>query len=209
MAVVVAGVALPVAACSGSGDSAADGAAGGEQVDTYSGYTVDPPPEVGDVSVPRADGSGDFVMAAEAGGLDIVYFGYTFCPDVCPTTMADVRKALAELPDDEAERVQVAMVTIDPARDTAELLDGYVTNFVPDGVALRTDDDAALRAVTDAFGADYSVETNDEGEVEVGHTAELYAVDDAGTIVMQWPFGTDYQSIARDLRSLLAEVQAT
>lgn len=209
MVVVVAVAALPVAACSGSEDSAADGAAGGEQVDTYSGYTVDPPPEVGDVSVPRADGSGDFVMAAEAGGLDIVYFGYTFCPDVCPTTMADVRKALAELPDDEAERVQVAMVTIDPARDTAELLDGYVTNFVPDGVALRTDDDAALRAVTDAFGADYSVETNDEGEVEVGHTAELYAVDDAGTIVMQWPFGTDYQSIARDLRSLLAEVQAT
>jgi protein SCO1/2 len=171
--------------------------------DTYSGYVVDPPVKVDTVSLPIADGSGEFPMVARPGGLEVVYFGYTFCPDVCPTTMADLRKALAELPAEEAERIGVVMVTIDPARDTAEVLDGYVSNFVEDGVSLRTDDDAALRAATDAFGANYEVTTNAEGDVEVAHTGELYAVDDTGTVVMQWPFGTSYESLARDLRSLL------
>ena len=173
--------------------------------DTYSGYVVDPPVKVDTVSLPIADGSGEFPMVAQPGGLEVVYFGYTFCPDVCPTTMADLRKALAELPAEEAERIGVVMVTIDPARDTAEVLDGYVSNFVEDGVSLRTDDDAALRAATDAFGANYEVTTNAEGDVEVAHTGELYAVDDTGTVVMQWPFGTSYESLARDLRSLLGE----
>jgi protein SCO1/2 len=173
--------------------------------DTYSGYVVDPPVKVDTVSLPIADGSGEFPMVARPGGLEVVYFGYTFCPDVCPTTMADLRKALAELPAEEAERIGVVMVTIDPARDTAEVLDGYVSNFVEDGVSLRTDDDAALRAATDAFGANYEVTTNAEGDVEVAHTGELYAVDDTGTVVMQWPFGTSYESLARDLRSLLGE----
>ena len=94
---------------------------------------------------------------------------------------------------------------INRSLSTAEVLDGYVSNFVDDGVALRTDDDAALRAATDAFGANYEVSTNADGDVEVAHTGELYAVDDSGTVVMQWPFGTSYESLARDLRSLLGE----
>jgi protein SCO1/2 len=208
---------LLVASCAGDGDGSAPdesgtGAPGADDPgsgdpETYSGYVVDPPVKVDTVSLPVADGSGEFAMVAPPGGLEVIYFGYTFCPDVCPTTMADVRKAMAELPAAEAERVGVAMVTIDPARDTAEVLDGYVSNFVDDGVALRTDDDAALRAATDAFGANYDVTTNADGEVEVAHTGELYAVDDTGTVVMQWPFGTSYESLARDLRSLLGEAE--
>lgn len=210
---------LVAASCGGddggsASDDASDSSAAGSgseadtgDSDTYSGYVVDPPVEVDTVSLPIADGSGDFTMVAPPGGLEVVYFGYTFCPDVCPTTMADLRKALAELPTEEAERIGVAMVTIDPARDTAEVLDGYVSNFVDDGVSLRTDDDAALRAATDAFGANYDVTTNEDGDVEVAHTAELYAVDDTGTVVMQWPFGTSYESLARDLRSLLRETE--
>ena len=191
------------------GDDGADGEAATttSEVTSYSGIVVDPPVQVGEVAIPVADGSGDHPFVAPPGNLELVYFGYTFCPDVCPTTMSDVRKALAELPGEEAERVGVAMVTIDPARDTPEVLEGYVTNFVDDGLALRTDDDAALRATTDAFGADYEVTTDDEGDVEVSHTAELYAVDDSGTVVMRWPFGTTYESLARDLRSLLAEAE--
>ena len=80
-----------------------------------------------------------------------------------------------------------------------------MTNFVEDGQALRTEDDTVLRSAADAFGANYNVETNAEGDVEVSHTGELYAVDDSGTVVMQWPFGTTYESLARDLRSLLGE----
>lgn len=207
--------ALLSVAVSCSGDDGADGQTGdapqaGDDVETYSGYVVDPPNVVADVPMPVAatgtDTPEDFDMSAVPGGLNLVYFGYTFCPDVCPTTMSDVRRVLAALPEEEAEKVGVAMVTIDPARDTAEVLTDYVHNFVEDGVALRTDDDAQLRAAADAFGANYDVRTNDEGDIEVSHTGELYAVDDTGTVVMQWPFGTSHESITRDVRSLLAQV---
>lgn len=212
LAAVVTG-ALVLGACSddsGTG-GATDGAAGTEDSDvqTYSGYVVDPPNEVGDIVLPRADGSGDFPMSAAEGGLNLIYFGYTFCPDVCPTTMSDVRKVLADLPEEEADRIEVAMVTIDPARDTDEVITSYLQNFVEDGIALRTEDPDQLRAAADAFGADYEVSTNDEGEIEVSHTGELYAVDQNGTVVMQWPFGTDFESTTRDIRSLLAEAQAS
>lgn len=201
-------------------DTGAGGSDDGAEVGTYSGYVVDPSNEVADVVMPAAEESGTdtsgtgeseaaateyFDFSAVPGGLNLIYFGYTFCPDVCPTTMSDVRRVLAALPEDEAERVEVAMVTIDPARDTAQVLTDYVGNFVDDGVALRTDDDTQLRAATDAFGANYEVRTNDEGDIEVSHTGDLYAVDDSGTVVMQWPFGTSHGSITRDIRSLLAQ----
>lgn len=175
---------------------------------------VDPPNEVAGIVLPIADASGadkspavteGFDMSAAPGGMNLVYFGYTFCPDVCPTTMSAVRKVLAALPEGDAARIRVAMVTVDPSRDTARILTDYVANFVDEGIALRTDDDSRLRAAADAFGADYEVLTNDEGDIEVSHTGELYAVDDSGAVVMQWPFGTSHESITRDIRSLLAQ----
>ncbi len=193
--VVVAGLAAVPAACSS------------DEPQTYSGYRVDPPLEVGDQSLPLADGSGEMTFAADPGDLDIVYFGYTYCPDVCPTTMSDLKRVVQDLPGEDAARLSVVMATVDPARDTPEVLTSYIGNFFGDGIAVRTDDDAALRAVTDAFGASYRVQTDDQGEIEVSHTPYVYAVDDSGTVVMQWPFGTSAESFAEDLGSLLAETQ--
>lgn len=205
MITVVAALSVLAAACGGSGES---GSGEPDDVDTYSGYVVDPPSQVGDVALPTAADGTEESVVAEPGGLEVVYFGYTFCPDVCPTTMSDLRRALAELPTEEAERVDVTMITIDPARDTPEVITDYVHTFIDDGTALRTEDDTALRAAADAFGANYSVETGDDGEIEVAHTGELYAVDGSGTVVMQWPFGTSAESMTRDLRSLLAEAES-
>jgi protein SCO1 len=175
----------------------------------FSGYTRSPVPSVQQVTLPAADGTPVSMPASAPGGLRIVYFGYTSCPDVCPTTMSDLKRALAKLPADERAKVQVDMVSIDPARDTAQKLSDYVTTFIPDATAVRTDDQAALRAATSAFGADYSVTTGSDGTPEVKHTADLYAVDDAGNIVMAWPFGTTSQSLATDLARLLAGDRAT
>ena len=69
----------------------------------------------------------------------------------------------------------------------------------------RTDDPAALRAAADAYGADYAVETNDEGDIEVGHTAFLYAVDSAGQIRLTWPFGTPHEDLTSDMEYLFNE----
>lgn len=170
------------------------------------GIVRDPAPEVGATMLPDVATGEDVAFVADPDEVLVVYFGYTSCPDVCPTTMADLRRALEELGED-AERVDVAMATIDPDRDTEDVLTGYLRSFVPDGRPLRTTDDAELRAAAEAFGADYAVSTTDDGTVEVEHTGFLYAVDDRGRLALTWAFGTPWQDIHADLRYLLHETE--
>ncbi|MET0458586.1 MAG: SCO family protein [Ilumatobacteraceae bacterium] len=177
-------------------------ACGGEDRELV-GLTRDPAPQVDAVTLPDVSNGGEpFEFRAAEDGLLVVYFGYTNCPDVCPTTMADLRTALGDIGDDAA-RVDVAMVTIDPARDTPVLTD-YVQSFVPDAHAVATADQAALQSVAGPFGVSYEVRTSPEGEVEVGHTSALFAVDDAGRLAITWTFPTPADDIAGDLRQLLA-----
>ena len=159
---------------------------------------------VADISLPDASNDGDpFFMIPPTGHVLAVYFGYTSCPDVCPTTMADLRRAMAELGDD-AGRVEVAMVTVDPGRDTDATITDYVQYFIPDAHALRTEDEAALRVAGDAFGADYGVVHLPNGRTSAFHTPYLYAVDDEGTIRAVWTFGVQPEVIAQDLADILA-----
>lgn len=168
------------------------------------GYTREPAPDVADVALPDvADDGREFAFRAPAGGLLVVYFGYANCPDVCPTTLANVRGARQDLGDD-AERVSLAMVTVDPERDT-DVLAEYVRSFVPAAHALATDDGGDLQAAADRFGVSYQVAERPDGEVEVAHTDHLFAVDDAGTLVLTWPSGTERQDLAGDLEQLLRD----
>ncbi|MFI5370675.1 MAG: SCO family protein [Candidatus Eisenbacteria bacterium] len=143
-----------------------------------------------------------FAIRARSGQLLVVYFGYTSCPDVCPTTLGDLRAALQQLGDD-ANRVEVAFITVDPARDLPEVLVPYLTSFVPDGHALRPRDQEQLAGAERAFHASSSVERDLAGHVEVSHTPLSYVVDDGGRVLLEWDFGTAPGTIARDLRSLL------
>ena len=186
--------ALLLAAC--GGDEAA-------APKTLSGYELTPPPSVAALSLPDASNGGtDFPFVAGDGRLLIVYFGYTFCPDVCPTTLAEVRKAFRDMDPDVVASVDVAMITIDPDRDTDEVITGYTQSFIPGAHALRTTDPETLAATAAAFGASFSVETSDTGEIEVGHSAAMYVVDDAGKVVLTWPFGIPAEGIATDLEIL-------
>jgi protein SCO1/2 len=176
-----------------------------KEAKVLSGYQLDPPPEVGTLALPDASAGGsDFTFEAADGEYLIVYFGYTQCPDVCPTTLNEVKKALKAIGDD-AEKVEVAMTTIDPNRDDGELLTNYVQSFVPGAHALRTDDETLLQSVAKGFGASYSVTTNDAGDVEVSHSGNLYVVDPAGTVVLQWPFGLPADAISTDLEILFGK----
>jgi protein SCO1/2 len=171
------------------------------------GMTRDPAPQVDAVALPDVSAGGaPFEFRAPADGLLVVYFGYTNCPDVCPTTMADLQVALADI-GDAADRVDVAMVTVDPDRDTPVLAD-YIQSFVPGAHAIATDDQAALQAVAGPFGVSYEVRTAPNGEIEVGHSSNLFAVDDAGRLVLTWSVGggegtARADDLAADIRQLL------
>ncbi len=201
---MLVGVALGLTACGSPPDVAATTAAeaAGDSGE-LAGFVRTPLPEVGALSLPDAsDGGQAFALQAGEDGLLLFYFGYTSCPDVCPTTMADVRSAIGKLGDD-GERVSLAMATIDPERDRDDVLTGYVHAFVPGGHALRTEDGDALQEVADAFGVTYDVTTNPEGEIEVVHTGSLFGIDDQGRLQVTWPFGFSADDLARDMKILL------
>lgn len=202
-ALVLAG-ALVLGAC-GSDGSDGSAAPDTKTATSIEGLVRDEPLEVGSASLPQVapDGSTTpFAFKAAEDGLLFVAFGYTNCPDVCPTTLSDVRKALAELGDD-ADRVQVAFATVDPERDTAQIMNDYLGSFVDDGHPLRTEDPDELAAAQDAFGVTSEVAKQPDGSVEVAHTARSFVVDDQGQVVDEWAFGTTYEAMANDLQILL------
>ena len=195
---LVAALAVIVTGC-GSDDSSTE----------LNGITRVPPAKTGNLSLPDyspQSGGKKVAVRGNEDGLILVYFGYTSCPDVCPTTLADLRNALAELDPAQRERVQVSMVTVDPDRDTGRVLNGYLAHFFEPGEyhSLRTTDQALLNRADEAFGASHKLGKPDaDGNYDVSHTALLYAVDPKGTVEVEWPFGTDADVIADDLKTLL------
>lgn len=193
-------LALGTAACGSD-----DGMGGG-----LAGVVREPPLAVGDVTLTSADGD-DVTMAAPTGELLVVAFGYTSCPDICPTTMSDLSIAAGDLPDDLADRVTVAFATVDPERDTPDVVAGYVAAFFPErGLGLRPADDAQLAAATAAFGVQFSIADHAPGDTDyaVAHTAVTYVIDDTGTVVVEWPFGAVPDDMAADLTALLRAASA-
>lgn len=184
---------------------AACGDASGETT-ALGGAVRAPALEVGDASLPDATSGARMAMQAPAGELLLVYFGYTSCPDVCPTTMNDLRIAIEALPPELAERVSVAMVTVDPERDTAEVLTRYLDSFFDRSHALRTDDPAELAAAAEVFMVQWEIEEHEPGDAyAVAHTATTFVVDDTGTVAVEWPFGFEPEAMTTDLTTLLEQ----
>ena len=172
------------------------------------GFRRDDPLQVGNLSMTRAFEDGaelPFTFRAEDGKLLVVYFGFTNCPDLCPTTLADLRSAFRRLPGSE-DMVDVAMVTVDPDRDVPEKLVPYLKSFLADPIALRTEDETVLEKVEAGFLASSSITTEAGGRVNVSHTAATYVVDSQGEVVLEWPFGIGADGMENDLRLLLADL---
>lgn len=174
-----------------------------------SGISRTPPLEVGAVTLPDITESNTgtpFRFRASEGELLVVYFGFTSCPDLCPTTLADLRAARRRIGTD-ADVVDLAFVTVDPQRDSAELLRKYVGSFAERFHVIRTTDPAALETAESAFLASSSISTLDSGEVSVSHTAATYVVDAAGTVLVEWPFGIGVAGMENDLRLLIEQLK--
>jgi len=141
-------------------------------------------------------------LADYRGKAVVLFFGYTQCPDVCPTTLAALAEAMQQL-GPEAARVQVLFVTVDPERDTAELLASYVTAFNPTFAGLSGDADATAR-VAKEFKILYQKQPGrTPGSYTMDHSAGTFVFDPQGRLRLYVSYGQGAEVFAHDIRELL------
>jgi protein SCO1/2 len=146
-------------------------------------------------------------LAEFKGKVVVVFFGFTHCPDVCPTTLVELAAVKKQLGAD-GERVQGVFVTVDPERDTPELLEAYVENFDKGFVALRGTPEET-RAVAKQFKVFYiKVPGKTDTSYTVDHTAGSYVFDATGKIRLFTRYGSGAEALAHDLKILLNEKPA-
>ena len=143
-------------------------------------------------------------LADFRGKAVVLFFGYTQCPDVCPTTLTTMRDAMTLLGDD-AKRVQVLFVTVDPARDTPALLAQYVPAFDPGFLGLYGDE-KTIAALAKDFKVFYAKQPGStSGSYSVDHSTGSYAFDPKGKLRLLLRLGETPQNVAADLKLLLSE----
>jgi protein SCO1/2 len=148
--------------------------------------------------------NGDVSLSDYRGKLVLVYFGYTFCPDICPATLGNVGQAFNEL-GAKAEDVQLIMVSLDPARDTPEKLAEYVQHFHPSFVGV-TGQQEELDKIASLYGIFYEkVEGSENTGYLINHTATLLVIDREGYLKLVFPFGVTVPEIADDLKYMLRQ----
>jgi protein SCO1/2 len=139
-----------------------------------------------------------------AGKVVVVFFGFTQCPDVCPTTLAEVSAVKKTLGAD-GDKLQAVFITIDPERDSAAVLKGYVGNFDPSFVALRADTPEVLAAVAKDFKIYYKKsEGKSATAYSMDHTAASYVFDPKGRIRLFTRYGAGVDGLTSDIKQLLA-----
>lgn len=146
--------------------------------------------------------SGPVSLSDFQGKVVVLYFGYTFCPDVCPTTMTDLAKAMKIL-GRTAEDVQVIMVSVDPERDTPDKLETYVHAFDPTFLGL-TGTPEQIAEVAARYGVYYAKhEGSDASGYLIDHTATVMVINAEGRLKLLESFGTSPEEIARDLEHVV------
>ena len=173
-----------------------------------------PKPEFKNIDITGASGFGsDFslldvdgktrTLADFKGKVVVMFFGYTQCPDVCPTTLTEMQQTMVLL-GPQADKVQVLFVTVDPARDTAVILKQYVPSFDPRFIGLRPADEAALEKVTKDFKIYYKkVPGLSPGSYTIDHTAGSYVFDPEGHLRLYIKHAQGPETLAHDLKELL------
>jgi protein SCO1/2 len=137
------------------------------------------------------------------GKLMLIYFGYTFCPDACPTTLNSISEAMAKL-GPAANRIAPLFISIDPARDTPKVMANYVKAFDPRLQGL-TGDPAAIAAVAKEFAVYYKIHQVPGGDYLVDHSSLIYVMDGNGKFLKMIPATDSSDRLAGQLKQILAQ----
>jgi protein SCO1 len=165
----------------------------------------------GPIGIPTAQIGGPFRLTDQNGAAVteqdfkgktfLVFFGFTHCPEVCPTTLFDISEVMRKLGDD-ADRTAVVFITVDPERDTPESIKDYLASFDPRIHGL-TGDAAALAAVAKAYRVYYKKVPLEGGDYTMDHTAIVYLMDKEGRFVSPFNMKRTAADAAADLRKYL------
>lgn len=178
-------------------------AACGAGTHEFAGSVLDSEQPVPDFTLQGVDGP--VSLSDFKGQYVFVYFGYTFCPDICPNTLGKLSRAIADLNADDAEQVTAILISVDPERDTPELLAEYVAHFNPRFVGLT----GTKEEIDQAGEAYYLYYEKHEGTVASGylidHSSRSFLVDKNGSALVAYPFDAKAEDIAKDLKWLIRQ----
>ncbi|MGB9799831.1 MAG: SCO family protein [Thermanaerothrix sp.] len=170
----------------------------------FRGSLLDPPIPAPDFSLTQANGE-TFTLSAQKEKIVLLFFGYTYCPDVCPTTLADLAQVMKRL-GRQSERVRVVFISVDPQRDTPERAQSYAAAFDPSFIGL-SGTEADLQPVWNAYGVYRLVRDSESrgSDYLVDHSARVYLIDGKGNLRLTYSFGTPVEDLENDLRLILRE----
>lgn len=170
----------------------------------WRGSLITPPMPAPEIVLPQADGQ-VFRLSDQKGRVVLLFFGYTYCPDVCPSTLGTLNLALKRL-GSRAEQVQVVFISVDPQRDTPQKAQDYASAFNTKFLGLSGSEET-LQPIWQAYGV-YRAVRPAEGNVDeylVDHSARVYLVDKQGNLRLTYAFGTPVDDLVSDLRLILRE----
>jgi protein SCO1/2 len=163
--------------------------------------SVDPNPDFTDFALTDQTGH-PFHLSQLHGKVVLLFFGYTHCPDACPTTMAKLA-SVNKLIGKDADRVMIVFVSVDPGRDTPDILKSYLAYFHMNSVGL-TGTKAQIDEVVKQYGARYEIEQSDSAAgYHVNHSTDLYLLNQQGELVKTFGYGDATQVIVDGVRPLL------
>jgi protein SCO1/2 len=162
---------------------------------------AEPYPVAPEIELRRANGD-NFRLSEMRGKVVVLFFGYTSCPDICPTTMAELRQALEQL-GSQAEQVQVLFVTVDPERDTPERVQEYADHFNPKFIGLSGSEAEVARVWNDYGVFREIVKGTSAAGYLVNHTARITLIDQQGNLRVSFPFDTPVEDIVHDLKLMI------
>ncbi|WP_433235949.1 SCO family protein [Actinomadura nitritigenes] len=197
-------VCLTLSACGGSADGNATAATSAASPSGGTAVRLNRPLTKPELTLTDDQGKSFDLVKRTAGKPTLMYFGYTHCPDVCPTTMADLANAVKQLPEADQGRLQVIFVTTDPARDTPKRLHQWLAAFDRRFIGLSGDFDAVQKAARSVGVSVDKPVKNADGSYTVTHGAEVLAFSPADDKVhIIYTSGTTTQRYAADLPALI------
>lgn len=172
---------------------------------TYKGTLIEPPLPMPDFQLQDQNGT-DFRLSSLRGNLVMLFFGYTYCPDVCPITLAEFKQVKDNL-GERAAKVSFLFITVDPQRDTPEILAKHLRNLDPEFVGLTGTEEELVKVWTQ-FGV-YREIRQVEGleNYLVDHTARIYVLDANQNLILTYPYDIGAKNLLEDVRHLLRGVK--